>query len=86
MPSDLTQAAQVLDGAISDLQKLRVAAYVDRCRRDQEAVRDLLEQYGERELKMMIERAQEEMRERDDRYLDDPRRGQSAELNRRGEF
>jgi len=84
--NDLSAMGKVLDEATELLRRQRAAAYVDRCRRDEETILDLIDQYGLRELKEMIDCVHDASREPDDRYLDDPRRGQAAELNRKGEF
>jgi hypothetical protein len=83
--NDLSAMGKVLDEATELLRRQRVAAYVDRCRRDEETILDLIDQYGLRELKQMIDCVYDASREPDDRYLDDPRRGQAAAINK-GEF
>lgn len=73
-----------MDDATETLRKSNEAARVDRIRRDGETILDLLDQYGLRDLKRMIDCVWEDSREPDDRYLDDPRRGQAELINREG--
>lgn len=73
-----------MDDATETLRRSQAAYEADRRRRDNETILDLLDSYGRDELKRMIDCVWEDSREPDDRYLDDPRRGQAELINREG--
>lgn len=83
-PNNLSAMNAVLDSATETLRRSNEAARVDRIRRERENILELLDQHGLRDLLQLVHDVYDESREVDDRYLDDPRRGQAEQLNREG--
>ena len=82
--NNLSAMNAVLDAAYDALRKSNEAARADRLRRERENILDLLDQHGLRDLIQLVRDVHDESREVDDRYLDDPRRGQAEIINRDG--
>jgi len=82
--NDLSAMNAVLDEAMETLRRSNEAARADRLRRERETILDLLDQHGLRDLLQLVRDVYGESREVDDRYLDDPRRGQAEIINREG--
>lgn len=80
--TDLSAETKAVNEATDELRKTRLQLEMSQQKRDEERILNLLDSYGLDELKRMIVRVYEDSREEDDRYLDDPRRGQAEEINR----
>ena len=79
--SNLTEAAEKIQAVADDLRKMRGMLEAAKRKRDEEVILDMLDEHGLSGLKSLIEQIHDQSREPDDRYLDDPRRGQAEWIN-----
>lgn len=80
--TDLSAETKAVNGVTDELRKTRLQLEMSQQKRDEERILNLLDSYGLDELKRMIVKVYEDSREEDDRWLDDPRRGQAEGINR----